>query len=97
MRKNIFVLSLLALTTFGVTSCGTGERTECPTCPETPECPQVEPEKIVKKFELKLEVSNGAEVKELSGLKEGKCESGSKITFKVELKKHFALGQSQSN
>ena len=88
MRKNIFVLSLLALTTFGVTSCGAGERAECP---------QVEPEKIVKKFGLKLEVSNGAEVKELSGLKEGKCESGSKITFKVELKKHFALGQSQSN
>ena len=97
MRKNIFVLSLLALTTFGVTSCGTGERTECPTCPETPECPQVEPEKIVKKFELKLEVSNGAEVKELSGLKEGKCESGSKITFKVELKKHFALDKVQVN
>ena len=97
MRKNIFILSLFALTTFGVTSCGAGECSERPTCPETPECPEVEPEIIVRKFELKLEVSNGAEVKELSGLTDGKCESGSKITFKVELKKHFVLDKVQVN
>lgn len=93
MRKNIFVLSLTFLAALGLTSCMLQED-NLPTCPpqeECPECPQVAPQIIVKQFALTVQAGEGAEVKELTGLTEGKCESGSKITFKVLLKEHFLL------
>lgn len=93
MRKNIFVLSLTFLAALGLTSCMLPED-KLPTCPpqeECPECPPTAPEIIVKQFTLTVQAGEGAEVKELTGLTEGKCESGSKITFKVSLKEHFLL------